>query len=77
MGKKYGVVVELVMKIIWGKMKLKNKNLRKTQNTKIPVFRFPKDPIQLDKWKRTIPKSDLEVNSDTVICEKHWPVGYK
>ena len=47
------------------------------QNKNIPVFRLPKDSIQLEKWKRTIRKSDLEVKSDTVICEKHWPVGYK
>ena len=43
----------------------------------IPAFRFPKDPYQKRCWEEAIPFSNLKINSNSVICERHWPVKYR
>ena len=42
-----------------------------------PVFRFPKKSDELEKWKRALPKSNIKIGPNTVICEKHWEPGYE
>ena len=43
----------------------------------ISVFRFPTDEIQRDIWIKVIPRDNLEVHDDTVVCSKHWPPGFE
>ena len=44
---------------------------------RIPAFRFPKDSSQKRYWEEAIPFSNLKINSNSVICEHHWPVKYR
>jgi THAP domain len=38
----------------------------------VSVFSFPKDPEMLERWKRLIPRENLEVTKPTVVCRKHF-----
>ena len=42
----------------------------------VRVFRFPKKPADMKVWIRALPYRDLNVNSNSVICVKHWPENY-
>ena len=44
---------------------------------RIPAFRFPKDPSQKRCWEEAIPFSNLKINLNSVICERHWPAKYR
>ena len=48
---------------------------------KIPVYRFPQDEAEKDRWIYAIPRVDLckllEKNSVVVVCRKHWPDNWK
>ena len=41
--------------------------------SKIAVYRFPKDEDERERWVKVIPNANLKVTNDTVICEEHWP----
>ena len=49
-----------------------------TSHEKVPVFRLPSDPDEYLRWLEVLKKvnKDLNVTDDTVVCVKHWPVGY-
>ena len=42
----------------------------------VRVFRFPKKAADMKVWIRALPYRDLNVNSNSVICVKHWPENY-
>lgn len=35
-------------------------------------FQFPNDPQQMEKWIRKIPRENLTVTKNTVVCENHF-----
>lgn len=39
---------------------------------KVCVFSFPRDEARKAEWMRRIPRDNLEVNENTVVCEKHF-----
>ena len=39
------------------------------------VFRLPRDPTERERWIKMIPRDDIPDNSNTVICERHFPSG--
>ena len=39
---------------------------------KVSVFRFPNDSELRAKWIRMIPRENLQVTENTVVCEKHF-----
>ena len=41
------------------------------------VFRLPKDKVERDRWLRAIPPDNVPDTDNTVVCEKHWPHGYR
>ena len=45
----------------------------------IAVFRFPSDVEQARLWKTAIPRNwnSIEITGNTVVCAKHWPVGFE
>ena len=48
------------------------------KDEKIPAFRLPSEVVERQKWIDAILKvnESLKVTGDTVVCAKHWPVGY-
>lgn len=42
----------------------------------VPVFKFLKNEILFYKWKTKIPRSNLTVNKNTVLCWKHFTEKY-
>ena len=38
----------------------------------ITVFRFPKDEVIRNKWKRNIPREFSTITRNTVVCVKHF-----
>ena len=42
-------------------------------DTKVSVFRFPKDEENCKRWIKAIPRANLKVTNYTVVCKKHWP----
>ena len=46
------------------------------KDTTASVFRFPKEEGERQAWIAAIPRKNLVVNNDTVICSLHWPPGY-
>ena len=50
-------------------------NYRETSKNpleRVSVFRFPKDSEMREKWIKMIPRSNLNLTSRTVVCEKHF-----
>lgn len=45
--------------------------------SKLSVFRFPKDDTEKKAWIAAIPNDKLNVTKDTVVCERHWPTGFE
>ena len=41
------------------------------------TFRFPKNEEQKISWQKAIPRLNLTVTKNTVVCEKHWPEDYE
>ena len=39
---------------------------------KVSVFRFPDDSKMRAKWIHMIPRENLVVSDNTVVCEKHF-----
>ena len=40
------------------------------------TYRFPNEPgddERREKWRAAIPRANIPVHKDTVICHKHWP----
>ena len=49
----------------------------KTSDTKVSIYRFPVDIDEKKRWIKAIPRSNLVVNKNTVVCRLHWPVDFK
>ena len=47
-------------------------NKESESEAKIPLFRFPSDPVLCQKWIRTIPRENLNVNNSCRICAEHF-----
>lgn len=39
----------------------------------MPVYKFPKDPIEQKRWKEQIPRSNLVITKYSAVCRLHWP----
>ena len=52
-------------------------NMDATNDKKISVYRFPKDPCKRERRREVIPTDNLIVNDETVICASHWPTGFE
>ena len=48
------------------------------KHEKISTFRLPSELVERQKWIDVLLKvnESLKVTEDTVVCSKHWPVGY-
>ena len=46
------------------------------ESGKVRVFRLPSDPVERERWVRTIPRDNIPDSPDTVVCEKHFPPGF-
>jgi hypothetical protein len=46
---------------------------------KLPVFRLPKakDVGECKRWVEAIPRENIPITSNTLVCAKHFPVGYE
>ena len=42
----------------------------------VPGFRFPSYVEQTQLWKTAIPRN-WNITSKTVVCAKHWPIGFE
>ena len=41
----------------------------------VPVYRFPNEktfPGERKRWIRAIPRANLEITKQTVVCRAHW-----
>ncbi|KAG0434995.1 hypothetical protein HPB47_018742 [Ixodes persulcatus] len=43
-----------------------------TVDTKVHVFKFPKDQTLRDAWIRAVPREDLSVTENSRVCELHF-----
>lgn len=46
------------------------------EGDKIAVYRFPRDESDKQRWIDSLPNANFKWSKDSVVCEKHWPVGY-
>ena len=44
---------------------------------KTPTFRLPQDAEEKKRWLKAIPRENTPDTKNTVVCEDHWPDGYK
>ena len=44
---------------------------------KTPVFCLPRNENEMQFWIQAIPRDNIPVAKNTVVCEKHWPDGYE
>ena len=49
------------------------------KDEKISTFRLPSELVERQKWIDVILKvnESLKVTEETVVCSKHWPLGYR
>ena len=43
----------------------------------VTVYRLPSDPEERQRWIRAIPRDNIPDKPDTVVCAKHFPVGFE
>ena len=55
----------------------KIKNKQQEDKLHVSVYRFPKDPVEKNRWKDSIPRVNLVINEGTVVCKLHWPKDAK
>ena len=46
------------------------------KQTKVKVFRLPRNLGQRKRWLTIIPRDNIPDTKNTVVCEKHWPENY-
>ena len=46
-------------------------------NDKTPTFRLPHDVTEKQRWLKAIPREYTPDTKNTVVCERHWPIGYE
>ena len=56
---------------------LKDINNADQLGQKIPVFRFPKQPDERERWCKAVPNANFIATDNKVICELHWPENYE
>ena len=44
-------------------------------NNKVKSW-LPRKPEERQRWISLIPRDNIPDKKDTVVCERHWPVGY-
>ena len=44
---------------------------------KTPTFRLLQDAEEKKRWSKAIPRENTQDTKNTVVCEDHWPYGYK
>ena len=49
----------------------------KTSEIKVSVDRFPQDSNEKERWNKAIPRKNLVVNKNIVVCRLHWPDDFK
>ena len=49
------------------------KDLLNNEENRASVYRFPKNEKEKELWVKAIPRANLVVKDDTVVCSKHWP----
>ena len=57
--------------------KQQQENQQENVEEKVPVYRFPKNQEEREKWRKVIPNANLKVTDDTVVCELHWPHDFE
>ena len=50
---------------------------KKKTGTHVPVYRFPKNEEDKERWIKAVPNANLCVSSNTVVCQLHWPYGFE
>ena len=55
------------------KVEGENSDIEDINESKIAVYRLPKDEDEREWWLKAIPNANIKVSKDTVICEEHWP----
>ena len=51
-------------------------NKKQKSQEKIPVYRFPRDLEEMNRWIKAIPNANLRVTDNSVVCELHWPPDF-
>ena len=46
------------------------------EQNKVRVFRLPKDQDEREQWLKVIPRDNTPDHPNTVVCERHFPLGY-
>ena len=46
-------------------------------DTSDKTFRLPQDAEKKKRWLKAIPRENTPDTKNTVVCEDHWPDGYK
>ena len=49
----------------------------KNDGKKLSVFRLPSHDDEREKWVKAVLNANLTINSNTVICELHWPPNFE
>ena len=44
---------------------------------KTSVFRFPQDSNENERWRKAIPRDNIPLSNDTVVCAAHWPDNFE
>jgi hypothetical protein len=47
------------------------------KENKVKVFRLPQNIEERARWMKAISRDNIPDRPDTVVCEKHFPVGYE
>ena len=45
--------------------------------TKASVYRFPQNPAEKERWRKSIPRDNIPTHPDTVVCAAHWPRNFE
>ena len=52
-------------------------NYRQNKENYVSLYRFPKEEFVFKAWKHIIPRANLKIITNTVVCRKHWPKDAK
>ena len=47
-----------------------------SDSRKTKVFRLPRNKDDREQWIQIIPRDNIRLSNDTVVCERHWPPDY-
>ena len=46
------------------------------KDKKEKTFRLPRKQEERERWLAVIPRDNIPDKKHTVVCERHWPLGY-